>query len=54
MHDEHNKILHHSQKGFSPVRNMVGQPQAIIAALEDTKFTNKVIYITHINFKNCI
>lgn len=31
---------------------MAGQLQAFIAALEDTKFTNKAIYIIYIDFKN--
>lgn len=34
------------------MRNTAGQLQAIIVALEDTKFTNKAIYITYINFRN--
>lgn len=34
------------------MRNMARQIQALIAALDDAKFTNKDIYLTYIDFKN--
>ena len=34
------------------MRNTARQIQAIIAALEDAKYTNKDIYLTYIDFKN--
>ena len=36
------------------MRNIAHQIQAIIATLEDVKYTNKDIYLTYIDFKKAI
>jgi hypothetical protein len=46
------RILHFSQEGFRPQCNTSRQIQMLIATLEDTRLTNKDIYLTYINFKN--
>jgi hypothetical protein len=49
---ETHQILHDSQKRFKAERGTSRQLQVLIAALEDTRFTNQDVYILYIDFKN--
>lgn len=46
------ELLHFSQEGFFPQRNITKQIKMVIAALEDAQLTNNNIYLTYINFIN--
>lgn len=46
------EVLHFSQEGFCPQRNITTQIQMVIVTLEDAWLTNNNIYLTYINFIN--
>jgi hypothetical protein len=49
---EKHQILQNSQEGFREERCTSRQLQTLIAALEDSKFTQQDIYLLYIDFKN--
>lgn len=52
IYKEQQIILQFSQEGFRPQENTFTQIQMIIASVEDTRLTNKDIYLTYIDYHN--